>query len=133
VTRPGPALSPRLAALWPRLLALWLASACWTGAPPPPAAPPTASGADPTDPCPARLVAVVHDAATAAPLAGATVVVETARGSVATLLTDEHGRIDTAAVRPPARLRIYYGEAAVEHALARCQPPLRIGVRLAPP
>jgi hypothetical protein len=74
----------------------------------------------------------VHDAATAAPLAGATIVVETPRGSVATELTDAAGRFETAAVPPPAQLRIYYGEHAVEHPLAACQPPLRIGVRLSP-
>jgi hypothetical protein len=104
----------------------WLASACWTGA----GAAPTARGPDPAAPCPTRLVGIVHDAATGAPLAGATVVVETARGSVATELTDAGGRFETAAVHPPARLRIYHGEHAVEHPLATCQPPLRIGVRL---
>jgi hypothetical protein len=109
------------------LAALWLASmpACWT----------TGSAHRPSGtapPCPARLVAIVHDAATLAPLAGATVVVETARGSVATQLTDALGRFETAAVTPPARVRIYHGQHAVEHPLAPCQPPLRIGVRLAP-
>ncbi|HSK01411.1 MAG TPA: carboxypeptidase regulatory-like domain-containing protein [Kofleriaceae bacterium] len=82
--------------------------------------------------CPARLVGIVHDAAAGAPIAGATVVVETARGRVAAERTDARGRFETAAVRPPARLRIYHGEHAVEHPLASCQPPLRIGVRLAP-
>jgi hypothetical protein len=128
VTAPRP---PALAAL---SLALWLASSCWTGAAPAPAGPARAPGSeDPASPCPERLVGIVHDADTSAPLAGATVVVETARGSVATELTDAAGRFETAAVSPPARLRIYYGEQAVEHPLVRCQPPLRIGVRLAPP
>ena len=108
-----------------RLAALWLASACWTGAAP-------ASRPAQAPACPARLVGVVHDAATQAPIAGATVVVETARGSVAALLTDARGRFEAAAVSPPARLRIYHGEHAAWHPLASCQPPLRIGVRLAP-
>ena len=42
------------------------------------------------------------------------------------------GRFETAAVLPPARLRIYHGEHAVGHQLEACQPPLRIGVRFAP-
>jgi hypothetical protein len=106
-----------------RLAALWLASACWTGTE---AAPAYRPGAAPA--CPARLVGIVHDAATQAPIAGATVVVETARGSVAAELTDALGRFETAAVAPPARLRIYHGEHAAWHPLAPCQPPLRIGV-----
>jgi hypothetical protein len=111
-----------------RLPLLWLASACWTSTAP--AAAPAAR--DPAAPCPARLVGLVHDAATGAPLAGATVVVETARGRVAAELTDARGRFETAAAPPPARLRIYHGEHATWHQLAACQPPLRIGVRLAP-
>jgi hypothetical protein len=111
-----------------RLPLLWLASACWTSTAPAPAA--TAPG--PSSPCPARLVGLVHDAATGAPLAGATVVVETARGRVAAELTDARGRFETAAVPPPARLRIYHGEHAAGHQLEACQPPLRIGVRRAP-
>lgn len=108
---------------------LLAAAACWTDARPAPAGRPSA----PPPACPTRLVAVVHDAATEAPLAGATVVVETARGRVAALVTDERGRIETAAASTPARLRVYHGEHAVEHLLVPCQPPLRLGVRLAPP
>lgn len=104
--------------------ALALAAACWTGAAPPPAA----GALDPAAPCPERLVGVVHDAATGAPIAGATVVVETARGRVAAERTDAGGRFEAAAARPPARLRIYHGARAVEHPLAACQRPLRIGV-----
>lgn len=113
------------------LLLAAAAAACWTDARPSPAGRPTSSGAPPPA-CPARLVAVIHDAATEAPLAGATVVVETARGRVAALVTDERGRIETAAASTPARLRVYHGEHAVEHLLVPCQPPLRLGVRLAP-
>jgi hypothetical protein len=112
-----------------RLAALWLASACWTGAAPAAASAPR-PGQAPA--CPDRLVGIVHDAATQAPIAGATVVVETVRGSVAAELTDARGRFETAAVAPPARLRIYHGERAVEAPLAPCQPPLRIAVRRAP-
>jgi Carboxypeptidase regulatory-like domain len=147
----------RALGLW---LAAAPAAACWTGAAPDSTAPSTATGtatstatstatgtapstatgtvtSTPPAPalsssCPARLVGLVHDAATGAPLAGATVVVETPRGRVAALLTDARGRFETAAVSPPGRLRIYHGERAVEHRLAACQPPLRIGVRMAP-
>ena len=51
-----------------------LAAACWTGATPPLPLAPGAHASDPRTPCPTRLVAVVHDRATQAPLAGATVV-----------------------------------------------------------
>jgi hypothetical protein len=128
----GPIRSaPRRPARRPRLALLALLSACWTGAAAPPAAPAPAAP-DPTAPCPTRLGAVVQDAATHAPLAGATVVIETPAGSVAAELTDAQGRFETVAVRPPARLRIYHGERAVELALAACQPPLRIDVPRAP-
>jgi hypothetical protein len=116
-----------------RLAALSLAaaglSACWTGSAAPPATA-AAAAPDPAAPCPTRLVGIVRNADTQAPLAGATVVVETAAGSAAAELTDGSGRFEAPAVRPPARLRIYYGERAVEHKLAACQPPLRIGVHL---
>ncbi|HWO26726.1 MAG TPA: carboxypeptidase-like regulatory domain-containing protein [Kofleriaceae bacterium] len=126
-----------------RALGLCLAAApaaCWTGGAPDAAAPSTGTGTGTstgTGPavsasCPARLTGIVHDAATGAPLAGATIVVETARGRVAAEVTDARGRFETAAVSPPARLRIYHGARAVEHRLAACQAPLRIGVRLAP-
>lgn len=118
---------------------LWLAPACWTSAAPssapsgPPSAPSSGpSSRDPAAPCPARLIGLVHDAATGAPLAGATVVVETDRGRVAAELTDARGRFETAAVPPPARLRIYHGAHAAWHRLEACQPPLRLGVRLTP-
>jgi hypothetical protein len=117
---------PRLGVLG--LAVLGLAAACWTGT----ATSASPRGTSPASACPAKLVGLVHDAATGAPLAGATVVVETVRGSVATELTDPRGRFETAAVSPPARLRIYHGEHAVEHPLAPCQPPLRIGVRRTP-
>ena len=129
MTRP---LRPRrrlaVAAAPRRLAALALLSACWTqpAVPPPTAARPP----DPTTPCPARLVGLVRNADTGAPLAGATVVVETPAGSVAAELTDASGRFEAPAVRPPARLRVYYGARAAEHKLAACQPPLRIGVHL---
>jgi hypothetical protein len=122
---------PRLAALGLATLGLAtlsLASACWTGA----GASSSRHSTSPASPCPAKLVGLVHDATTGVPLAGATVVIETVRGSVATELTDQRGRFETAAVAPPAQLRIYYGEHAAWHPLAPCQPPLRIGVRLAP-
>jgi hypothetical protein len=109
-------------------------SACWTGAASPSPLPPSHTGGAPSaaapGPCPTRLVVEVHDRATKAPLAGATVVVSTDDGRVAVELTDEHGRLETAAVRPPAKLTVYYGELTVEHALATCQPPLRLGVDL---
>ena len=105
-------------------------AACWTESAAPPATAASAGALDPDASCPARLTGIVRNADTQAPLAGATVVVETTAGSVAVELTDESGRFETAAVRPPARLRIYYGERAVEHKLAACQPPLRIGVQL---
>jgi len=109
-----------------RLAVLWLASACWTG----PAGSHEAGPAQAA--CAARLVGIVQDADTQAPIAGATVVVETDRGSVATEVTDEHGRFEAPAAAPPARLRIYHGALAASHPLAPCQPPLRIGVRRAP-
>ena len=115
----------------PRLALLWLAAACWTETAPGPA-PVYRPSTEPAAACPARLVGIVHDAATQAPIAGATVVVETARGSVAAELTDGLGRFEAAAVSPPARLRIYHGEHAVEHPLAPCQQPLRIGIPPAP-
>lgn len=105
-------------------------AACWTESTATPASAASAGALDPDASCPTRLTGIVRNADTQAPLAGATVVVETAAGSVAVELTDESGRFETAAVRPPARLRIYYGERAVEHKLAACQPPLRIGVQL---
>lgn len=113
--------------------ALWLAlallstcwSACWTGGSPAPAP----SGA-PAAGCPARLTGILRNADDDAPLHGATVVVETPAGSVATELTDERGRFETAAVRPPARLVIYYDMQTTTHALVACQPPLRLGIHL---
>ena len=134
---PAPRIASRIAreaARGPLAALACLLSACWTGAAAPPAPPasPAPAAPDPAAPCPARLVAAVQDAATHAPLAGATVVVETPAGSVAAELTDAQGRFETAAVRPPARLRIYHGERAVELALAACQPPLRIDVPGAP-
>jgi hypothetical protein len=114
-----------------RLALLSLAAACWTEtAPDPVYRPPPAA---PAPPCPERLVGIVHEAATLAPIAGATVVIETSRGSVATELTDGLGRFETAAVAPPARVRIYHGDQAVEHPLEPCQQPLRIGIPPAPP
>jgi hypothetical protein len=131
--RPPPA---RRVHRWHRWLTsacwLWLAPACWTSAAPPSAPSAAPLARDPAAPCPARLVGLVHDAATGAPLAGATVVVETDRGRVAAELTDARGRFETAAVTPPARLRIYHGAHAAEHRLEACQPPLRLGVHLAP-
>jgi hypothetical protein len=103
-----------------------LPAACWTGATSPP--PPSHTAGAPAAACPARLVVEVHDRATRAPIAGATVVVSTDDGRVAVELTDERGRLETAAVRPPAKLTVYYGEITVEHALVTCQPPLRLGV-----
>lgn len=112
------------------LALLSLAAACWTETAPGPAYRPPPAPAAP--PCPERLVGIVHDAVTLAPIAGATIVVETARGRVAAELTDGLGRFETAAVAPPARVRIYHGDHAVEHLLEPCQPPLRIGVPPAP-
>ncbi len=112
-----------------RLALLSLAAACWTETAPAPVYRPPPTSAPP---CPERLVGIVHDAATLAPIAGATVVVETARGSVATELTDGLGRFEAAAVAPPARVRIYHGDHAVEHPLEPCQQPLRIGIPDAP-
>jgi hypothetical protein len=131
--RPAPRIARQTARGSLAALACCLA-ACWTGAAAPTAAPAPAAPAapDPAAPCPTRLVGIVQDAATHAPLADATVVVETPAGSVAAELTDARGRFETAAVRPPARLRIYHGERPVELALAACQPPLRIDVPRAP-
>lgn len=128
-----PPAAPRLAAARRLPAALCLlssaAAACWTSAAAPlRAADPYAP--DPRAPCPTRLVAMIYDRATQAPIAGATVVVSSDKGRLAIELTNALGRFETAAVRPPAKLTIYYGEIAVEHALATCQPPLRLGVDL---
>lgn len=122
--------SPAAAAALCPCLCLALLPACWTGAtaPSPPPSTGTAPAAAAPGPCPSRLVVAVHDRATRAPLAGATVVVSTDDGRVAVELTDERGRLETAAVRPPATLTVYYGEVTVEHALTTCQPPLRLAV-----
>jgi hypothetical protein len=125
MTRRRPAAARSILSLLPGA-ALSLLAACWTSAgPPAPRAP------DPHTSCPGRLVVVVIDRATQAPLAGATIVISTDAGRVAVEITDEHGRFETAAVRPPATLTIYYGELNVEHALVTCQPPLRLAVDLA--
>ena len=107
-------------------------AACWTESTATPASAASAGALDPDASCPTRLTGIVRNADTQAPLAGATVVVETAAGSVAVELTDASGRFETPAVHPPARLRIYYADRAALHPLATCQPRLRIGVPLAP-
>lgn len=123
-----PPARPRRPLALAALAALAAGTACWTSGAGPAAA--AAGATDPTAPCPTRLIGLVRDADSLAPLPGATVVVETAAGSVAALITDAAGRFEAPAASPPARLRIYYGDRVAEHRLAACQVPLRIGLHL---
>jgi hypothetical protein len=113
------------------LASLGLPAGCWTDSASSSPRTPGASASDPQAPCPTRLVAILHDRATRAPLSGATVLIATDRGRVAYGLTDATGRFETAAVRPPAKLVIYSGETVAESPLIACQPPLRLAVDLA--